>query len=134
MPSRMSDIDAILKDVYAPPGARLKQWVINMHAVHAWEDETAPRVHVPPHLDNTGAECRNVGQSLWSHLSTHDCCSICNEVAGSTAAVMSEITAWNNERERRYAEAMKDRETFSDEVQPDLPLDEHPTLKLIKKP
>lgn len=123
------DLDAILKDVYAPPGTRLKQWVVNVRTVHAWEDETAPRVHVPRHNDNTGVECRNVGQSLWSHLSTHDCCSTCNDMADSTAT--PEILAWDAERKRRYDEAMKDRETLSDEIQPDLSLGEHPMLKFI---
>lgn len=39
------------------------------------------RIVVPPHDDNTGAPCREVGPAtLFRDLERHDCCHVCNDL------------------------------------------------------
>lgn len=77
----LTSFDGMLRDHFALPGTRLKQYVVDGRRETQWENETCPRVFVFSHTDNTGAACRNSGQqTLYTHLD-HDCCGPCNDFA-----------------------------------------------------
>jgi hypothetical protein len=134
MPSRMNvvAVDSWMRDMYALPGTRLKQWVVDARLAAAWERETCPLVLTERHNDNTGTECRNSGAAQWMHLE-HDCCSECDDLHEATRT-RADVVAWLFERERFRAEhpVCADRDKLSDEVQADLPsIGEHPFIKAI---
>jgi hypothetical protein len=76
---------AVLACSECDPDDRFASGKINDHERRAILERTGQRVAVQPHLDNTGAECRNVGpRTLVLSLRHHDCCFDCNE-AGELA-------------------------------------------------
>jgi hypothetical protein len=125
----MVSVDAILGDMYAAPGTRLKQWVVDMRREHAWQDETCPRVFVVAHTDNTGDLCRNNGQTRWYEIDEHDCCTHCSTFAKLTEYRVSE---WLFERARRPP-ICADREKLSDEIQEDISLRENPFFAFTRR-
>jgi hypothetical protein len=98
------------------PGENIKQWVVDKRKLRAREVETCPRLDVRPHLDNTGAICRNKGRPLWIDVESHECCYPCNEM-GAALAGRPDIAAWRSDR-AKWAEPCADRSALSDEIQP----------------
>lgn len=127
----VTSMDATLKDLYAEPGARLKQWVVDTRRHDAWQRKTCPRLFMPPHDDNTGMPCCDGGlKALWRDLARHDCCYHCNDRA---EGVKDEprIVAWVAEDAIRNAEITKDRSILSDEIQEDYALRDGPIARLL---
>lgn len=134
MPSTMNVVafDSYMRDMYAPPGTQLKQWVVDVRRISAWERETCPLVLTEPHNDNTGAQCRNSGSAQWYHLE-HDCCSECDDLHEVTRT-RADVVAWLAARERYRSEhpVCDDHDKLSDEVEPEWPiLRNHPFIKAI---
>ena len=126
----VASVDRTLKDMFPRPGMRIKQWVVDRWRESEWEHQTCPRFNVDPHLDNTGCECRNSGETSFKHLN-HDCCSTCEdlyELANNSQAVMN----WLAERAKR-PDICADRDKFSDEIAPDPRTYEHPLLAMLPR-
>ncbi len=123
----LTSMNDYLRDVYAAPGTRLKQYVVDMQREAAWERETCPKFSVPEHDDNTGLSCRNSNYPVpWTHLA-HDCCHDCCQWYEDFSA-RPEVVAWLAEKGRR-PRIEKDRSKLSDEVQEDQAMSEHPLLR-----
>jgi hypothetical protein len=108
--------DPMLMDMYALPGARLKQWVVDSRRNGKWERETCPMVDVPVHDDNCESRCRNSGPTRWSYLD-HDACHICNDLM-EQAAEWPDIIAWKSER-AKLPPIESDRSKLSNEFESD---------------
>lgn len=128
----LTSMDSTLKDVYALPGTRLKQWVVDMGREQKWRLETCPRFRMPVHDDNTGGSCRESGElAMWSHLANHDCCGECNDMAEAVAST-PEVVAWSAARDARPP-ICQDHTLLSDEIQEDYAMTENPMLKMLRK-
>lgn len=126
--STVTEMGSLFKDMYAAPGTRLKQWVVDARREDAWERETCPVFEVPEHEDNTGMPCRNEGVTRWTWLD-HDCCNDCND-RGTALRDDPSVQAWIAEKAKRPP-IEADRSKLSDEVQPDYPaITIHPWLKV----
>jgi hypothetical protein len=119
-------IDAMFKDFYPLPGTRLKQYVVDMRAQHAWEAATCPAIDVGDHLDNTGAFCREAPRTLWKFAAMHDCCAICNGAAADTKD-REDVRLWLLEKAARPP-IETDRAKLSDEIEPERTLPGWPAL------
>lgn len=127
----LATVTALYRDMYPAPGDRIKQWVVDYRREAAWESETCPRVAVPEHKDNTGAECRNSSCSAsWTYLD-HDCCYVCNELQEATQD-REDVQAWLAEKAKRPP-VEQDRTKLSDEVQPNIMLESHPFLAMLPR-
>jgi hypothetical protein len=125
----MVNMDSLFKDMYAQPGQRLKQWVVDQRRESKWENETCPKVSVPQHDDNTGASCRNGGDAVpWTYLS-HDCCGLCEDF-GDEAAKRDDVIAWRAEKAKRPP-IETDHSKLSDEVQADYGSFSHPLMAML---
>lgn len=125
--------DAVLKDLYVPPGTVLKQWVMDMRRESAWERETCPRVATTAHEDNTGCECRNSNDddASWRHLD-HDCCDVCEALHDATAS-RPDVVAWLAEKAARPP-IERDHSKLSGEVEPEWTINrEHPMLAMLPR-
>lgn len=123
--------DQMLRDHYATPGTRLKQYVVDSRREYAWERETCPKVFVFAHTDNTGASCRNSGQQTPFAYLNHDCCHPCNDFA-ELIKERDEIRAWLAEKAARPP-ICEDREKLSDEIEPDRSFAANPLFAFLKK-
>lgn len=108
------NIGDAVRDLFALPGTRLKQWVVDVRRERAWEHRTCPRVLTSVHNDNTGLKCRNSGEVSWADLDSHDCCHECNDLAGMTVD-RADVAAWLALKVERPL-ICADREQLSDEV------------------
>jgi hypothetical protein len=128
----MSDMDLItvaemMRDYFAPPGTRLKQYVVDKRREHAWELETCPKVTMAEHDDNTGLSCRNTYVPVpWTYLD-HDCCDVCGDEHEKLRS-RDDVQAWLAEKEKRPP-ICADRSKLSDEIQPDYAATPHPLLR-----
>lgn len=127
----LKNFDGIMHDFYALPGTRLKQYVVDYRREDKWELETCPVLEIEEHDDNTGASCRNVGRTAWSHLD-HDCCYLCNERMEAAATHDDRVQEWLKEKAKRPP-IEPDNMKLSDEYQPDFALQMHPIFDFIKK-
>jgi hypothetical protein len=76
----VTSFDQMMREMFSekPP-----QWVLKARAERAELERTGARIVVPPHNDNCGGDCRNVGPAtLVADCTTHDCCYFCNERGG----------------------------------------------------
>lgn len=76
-------IDQLWKDAFPASGdpndspEYIKRW----RAERVEIERIGKRIAVPPHEDNCGAPCREVGPtSLVYDLQKHDCCGFCNDL------------------------------------------------------
>lgn len=128
----LTAMDSTLKDVYALPGTRLKQWVVDARREQQWERETCPRFAMREHNDNCGGSCRELAAlAMWTHLAHHDCCGECNDMAEAVAST-PEVVAWLAERDARPP-ICQDHTLLSDEIQEDYAMTENPILKMLRK-
>lgn len=140
----LESFDRTLRDLYAAPGTRIKQWVVELRREQAWAAKTCPRIDVPEHIDNCmplgwdvgfdseygppiggRAVCRNVGSTQWTHLD-HDSCHTCGDLHEATRS-RPDVAAWIALRALRPP-ITSDREALSDEVAPALELRGHPAI------
>lgn len=127
----LTDMNALLKDMFPRPGERVKQWVVDTRREHAWESATSPRFKVVWHLDNTGIECRNsASDAPWSDLD-HDCCYFCGDLH-EHARELPSVQAWLAEKAKRPP-IEQDRTKLSDEIAPDPRLASHPALRMLRR-
>ncbi len=133
MTSTSVSVTHLFKDLYPRAGDRIKQWVIDSRRERAWDLETCPSVSLPPHKDNTDADCRNVPSAVWIDLAQHDCCHECNDVAEAMEVNEPAVVAWLAERARRPP-ICADRAALSDEIAEDYSLRGHPLLAFTRKP
>lgn len=79
-------------------GAEINEWARRAKAERAELEQTGRRVAVARHNDNTGAVCRNVGESTLVHdLEHHDCCYTCNDQAAGPVVFtggVDDFAAW----------------------------------------
>lgn len=122
--------DQMMRDHYPLPGTRLKQYVVDSRREYAWERETAPRIYMKQHADNTGALCRNDGGTPLPFLE-HDCCHVCNRMLASVAT-WPDVAEWLTEKAKRPP-VETDREKLSDEIEPDRSFADNPLFAFIKK-
>jgi hypothetical protein len=120
---------AAMRDLFPRPGARIKQWVVELHREITWEHAACPRVFVAQHDDNTGARCRNVDATPWTYLN-HDCCNTCSDLH-EAAAVWPDVEAWRALRSERPPLTCDDRDALSDEVLPDF--EAHPRIVVVRR-
>lgn len=132
--STLESFNRALKDVYARPGERLKQWVVDTHRENEWESETCPRFQIPEHEDNTdegtGMLCSSVGLTQWRYLD-HHACSICGVLHRFTAND-PRVVAWLAEKAKRPP-IEADHSKLSDEIAPDLALADNPVFAMLRK-
>lgn len=129
----LTSFDGLIRDMYALPGTRLKQWVVEQRREDAWERETCPRFDMPSHLDNTEGDCRNGGTAAyWTWLAHHDCCETCND-AGERERSNPVVAAWLDEKAARPP-VTSDRDALSDEIEPEWkPLNAWPATEMLKR-
>lgn len=137
--SDLTSFDAAMRDLYPSPGTRVKQWVVDEYKLSAWVRATCPLVKVWPHRDNTGSWCRHGGpsdsdgdMSAWLHLSHHDCCYWCGNLAEATES-RPDIAKWRAEYTERKLMVCIDRDKLSDEIAEDMSLFAHPLLEMMKR-
>ncbi len=130
MTSTTISVDALFKDMYPRAGERIKQWVVDMRRERAWEVATCPHVDVPDHKDNTGADCRNVGASIWVDLEKHDCCHDCEDLAAALR-LRPDVAAWLARTDRPAV--TRDRSVLSDEIAEDVTLRDHPLFRTVRR-
>jgi len=131
--STLESFNDALKDLFALPGSRLKQWVADERREIAWENATCPRFTQSEHDDNCDTECRNSMESVpWTHLN-HDCCHFCGDMHERLRADAG-VVAWLAEKAKRPP-VETDRTKYSDEIDPDQPasLTDHPLLRALKR-
>lgn len=118
--------DAMMKDVYPLPGARIKQWVVDMGREQDWERETCPRLDVPDHYDECDdieatsgdlRKCASVGVTSWQDIHGRDC-RFCDGFS-QAAQLLPEMIAWFAAKAAR-SPICADREQLSDEIAPDI--------------
>lgn len=131
----LTTFDGLVRDMYPPPGTRLKQWVVDQRREAAWQRETCPLVLTETHDDNTGVPCHCSGAAQWAYLESHDCCGDCNDLAEATRD-RPDVAAWLKLKAERPP-VCADRDKFSDEVEPDrmaTSLRESPVLAMLRRP
>lgn len=111
----LASFDSTLKDLYPLPGQRLKQWVVDDRRETAWANETAPRVYLRGHDDNTLLPCRNAGDVRYHDLD-HDACDVCGALHEAFARE-PRVKAWIEAKAARPP-VCADRSKLSDEVEP----------------
>lgn len=119
--------DSMLKDYYPRPGERIKQYVVDQRRLDQWVSRTSPRFIIEAHDDNCGSQCRNFGPTRYMDLRIHDCCNVCNDLAGAMAS-SPEVIAWQEEL-KKQPQPCDDRTKLSNEIAPSLSLRKHPTMR-----
>lgn len=137
-PMDLTSFDATMRDMYAAPGTRLKQWVVDMRREDEWERETCPKLAVPHHYDECDDieaasgelyPCANVGPTSWRTLCLTDC-RFCDGFA-QAAQCLPEMLAWFAAKAERPP-VCADHDLLSDEVQEDVSLRDHPLFSFLK--
>ncbi len=128
----LSTFDADMKDIYAVPGTRLKQWVVALRDDQEWEREACPSIDdVREHLNDSGSACSNHGRVQWRILDDHEC-QVCRDVSERFAS-RPDVEAFLRECAARGAKRSAiDRSLVSDEVQPDLSLRDSPLFSFLR--
>lgn len=77
--------DEILRGLWAPEGKQpewAKDYWKSYHEERKRLETEGDRTDVPPHDDNCGSPCRNVGPGTLLHdMFYHDCCYFCSDMA-----------------------------------------------------
>lgn len=116
-------LEAALRDRYPSPGERIKQYVIDERKHREWVDTTCPHVAVVLHRDDKGEWCPTSGDPRWHTIGEHGGCSRCDATKARSASLPA-IVEWVALRNMRPP-ICSDRTLLSDEVAPDVSLDQH---------
>lgn len=127
----LRDINEDMKDIYAPGGTLLKQWVVDLCRNQEWERETCPSVGVPKHDNDTEYECKHSTSTVrWTMLHDRDC-KFCKDLQDSTFG-RPDVAEWRAERDARPP-ICADRTQLSDETQPHVEMRDGPFFAMIRK-